>query len=293
MHKRSVQNSVLSSNNSDVTMSNSVTSKNKMLELMSPIRDDLPYDPEKYLKDILIFRNFISNELCDDFIKDLSQIRSIEKKINTHDLLAASAQTYLEHLKNLKAKSDMAKSEFNNALGQWIKLIIIHSSFFCNHMSTKFNVKFKGIEIPESWINSGDVFIQTHSDAEKFNLEKKIWERKQDRDYSSVLYLNDDFENGDLLFPWQNIKVRPEKGMMIGFPASHEFIHKVTKITKGTRYSMSSWASVYKNNNDLINIDTRNKDWVPRPIISTYQNDFGEVSDKLQNFINECKALIS
>lgn len=72
----------------------------------------------------------------------------------------------------------------------------------------------------------------------------KVWRKSVDRDLSFVLYLNDDFEGGDFVFPDLNIRVRPKAGMMIAFPSTQHYLHGVEPVTKGTRYAIVTWMTV-------------------------------------------------
>jgi len=71
-----------------------------------------------------------------------------------------------------------------------------------------------------------------------------IYKKSTERDLSIVLYLNDDFEGGDFIFPDLKLRVRPEPGMMICFPSNHHYRHGVEPVTKGNRYSIVCWAKV-------------------------------------------------
>lgn len=71
-----------------------------------------------------------------------------------------------------------------------------------------------------------------------------IWKKSIDRDLSIVMFLNDDFEGGDFVFPELKVRVRPEPGMMVCFPSNHHYRHGVEPVTKGTRYSIVCWATV-------------------------------------------------
>jgi hypothetical protein len=53
------------------------------------------------------------------------------------------------------------------------------------------------------------------------------------------LYLNDDFEGGELLFKYKpDIVIKPKPGMLINIPVTKEFTHKVTPVTSGIRHTM-------------------------------------------------------
>lgn len=56
-------------------------------------------------------------------------------------------------------------------------------------------------------------------------------------DLSSLFYLNEDYEGGELYFPLQGVKFKPKKGAAYFFPGDKEFIHGVTEIKSGLRYT--------------------------------------------------------
>lgn len=61
------------------------------------------------------------------------------------------------------------------------------------------------------------------------------------RDYAFVTFLNKDFEGGTLYFPNQAIEIDPEPGYSVCFPGTLEYLHGVTEITKGVRYTIASF----------------------------------------------------
>jgi hypothetical protein len=56
-------------------------------------------------------------------------------------------------------------------------------------------------------------------------------------DIGTVFYLNEDYEGGELFFPLQNIKFKPKARAAYFFPGDKNYIHGVTKVTSGTRYT--------------------------------------------------------
>jgi predicted 2-oxoglutarate/Fe(II)-dependent dioxygenase YbiX len=93
-----------------------------------------------------------------------------------------------------------------------------------------------------------DGHYMPHCDGESLwkppGNEPLIWRKSTDRDLSTVLFLNDDFEGGDFVFPEFRVRVRPEPGMLVCFPSTHEYLHGVEPVTKGTRYSIVNWMTV-------------------------------------------------
>mgnify|MGYP003112559718 CR=1 FL=1 len=56
--------------------------------------------------------------------------------------------------------------------------------------------------------------------------------------YTSIIYLNDDFEGGETVVLDKTIL--PEKNKLISFEGNR-ILHKVNKITKGIRYTVPCW----------------------------------------------------
>jgi hypothetical protein len=53
---------------------------------------------------------------------------------------------------------------------------------------------------------------------------------------SAVLYLNDDYEGGELHFKEQGITIKPEAGSIVIFPSVAPFYHESWKILSGNKY---------------------------------------------------------
>lgn len=70
---------------------------------------------------------------------------------------------------------------------------------------------------------------------------------------SSVLYFNDEFEGGEIFFPEFDFVHKPKAGDGIFFPAftkEHSYMHGVTKVTSGKRYTMGLWHTQYEERAD-------------------------------------------
>lgn len=74
--------------------------------------------------------------------------------------------------------------------------------------------------------------------------QTQIWRKTVDRDLSMVLYLNDDFQGGDFVFPDLKIRIRPEPGLLVCFPSNRFYRHGVEPVTQGQRFSMVTWMTV-------------------------------------------------
>ncbi|KAL7837766.1 hypothetical protein SRHO_G00274770 [Serrasalmus rhombeus] len=75
------------------------------------------------------------------------------------------------------------------------------------------------------------------------------------RDYSAILYLNDDFEGGDFIFTELDAKtvtavVKPQCGRVVAFGAGKENPHGVRAVTKGQRCAIALWFTLDPKHNE-------------------------------------------
>ncbi|XP_034553125.1 prolyl 3-hydroxylase 3 [Notolabrus celidotus] len=76
------------------------------------------------------------------------------------------------------------------------------------------------------------------------------------RDLSAVLYLNDNFDGGELFFTNRDAKtvtarVKPSCGRLVGFPSGPVNPHGVTAVTKGRRCALALWFTKEKIYRDM------------------------------------------
>jgi predicted 2-oxoglutarate/Fe(II)-dependent dioxygenase YbiX len=58
-------------------------------------------------------------------------------------------------------------------------------------------------------------------------------------DYSSVLYLNDDFDGGEIYFPDRNLELKIKKGMLVHYSSLTH--HGVRQVKQGHRYTLTGF----------------------------------------------------
>ena len=56
--------------------------------------------------------------------------------------------------------------------------------------------------------------------------------------------INDDYGGGEIYFPKQNVKLKPSAGSLVFFPGDINYLHGVTEVTDGIRYTMPNFWSV-------------------------------------------------
>lgn len=61
------------------------------------------------------------------------------------------------------------------------------------------------------------------------------------RDISAVFYPESFFIGGNIHFPNLDLKIKPEHNMLLIFPSTELYAHRVEKVIEGTRYMCSSF----------------------------------------------------
>ena len=61
------------------------------------------------------------------------------------------------------------------------------------------------------------------------------------RSISVLIYLNDEYEGGEIEFPHFNLKIKPKAGTLILFPSNYAYSHIAHPIISGTKYAIVTW----------------------------------------------------
>lgn len=77
-------------------------------------------------------------------------------------------------------------------------------------------------------------FIEGYGMHEHFDSTKP-------NDIATLIYLNDNYEGGEIYFPELNIFIKPQEGDLVCFPDTPDFVHGVKPISEGTRYTAPRW----------------------------------------------------
>ena len=90
-----------------------------------------------------------------------------------------------------------------------------------------------------SWHNEGFSLLK-YSQGEYYG-EHYDYHPENKRQVTAICYLNNDFEGGELEFPYFDIKIKPQPGMLLLFPSNYAYRHISHTITKGTKYALVTW----------------------------------------------------
>ena len=118
--------------------------------------------------------------------------------------------------------------DFNNKV-KWLKE---------SRESREFCLKYaKGLIPEKSYIRRCDLVRWDEGVGAGVHVDNHQY--YEDLTYSAVIYMNDNFDGGETIFPHLNIERKPKKGSAIIFPSHFE--HGVNLVSKGKRYSMNIW----------------------------------------------------
>lgn len=108
-----------------------------------------------------------------------------------------------------------------------------------------FGKEIRWLEKPQLLRYEPGGYYAPHSDADMYDEPTRLWKRIVDRDLSLLIYLDDDFKGGELIFPNFNYRLRPRAGMLVAFPSDSRYFHGAMPVTEGVRHALVSWASVH------------------------------------------------
>lgn len=93
--------------------------------------------------------------------------------------------------------------------------------------------------------HEGGYYVR-HADSQNYDAETNMWNKVIDRDLGILIYLNEDFEGGELSFYNLNYQIRPRAGAAVLFPSDQRFLHQAETVKEGVRYAIVSWGSLKK-----------------------------------------------
>lgn len=80
-----------------------------------------------------------------------------------------------------------------------------------------------------------------HADSQYYDRKKNLWIKCLDRDYSLLIYLNQDFTGGELYFKKFDYTYHPKAGDLVLFPSNHIYMHEARPVRSGQRLAVVSW----------------------------------------------------
>jgi predicted 2-oxoglutarate/Fe(II)-dependent dioxygenase YbiX len=177
---------------------------------------------------IYVIPSALSHEQCDMLINEYEQ-RSTESGYEacTHAITNILTQSTFRKVELIPQTEtfNIIHNTIGNAIADWIDYLDSFNMF--HTASLKYLIRYSHMYRLMKYDEGG--WIHPHVDFGEFVHG------------SCTVALNDNYEGGEFLFFNGNHKVDLKKGDLMIFPASTFFVHQVTPITKGIRYSVNTF----------------------------------------------------
>lgn len=171
--------------------------------------------------------------------KDAQFVERIEEVLNgsTHERYSWQAATVgdYEVMKNYRDCSDckigqhdlsLLPKEFED-LGKVYEEVISGVRECVKHYSSLYNLSLEYEEVTNFVKYEEGQFFGVHPDS-GFAYFCTV---------SAIGYINDGYEGGEYLMPFQDVQFKPEKGDVIIHPSNFIYAHSSRPVTKGVKYS--------------------------------------------------------
>jgi hypothetical protein len=104
--------------------------------------------------------------------------------------------------------------------------------------------KTYGIEKEKVIVKQDSLSVVRWTEGTYLNLHVDDLGYVTDNHLPVVIYLNNDYEGGEIRFETHGLSFKPNAGDFIVFPGNMHYPHEVTKILSGTRYTLPVWFSI-------------------------------------------------
>ena len=98
-----------------------------------------------------------------------------------------------------------------------------------------------------SMFNINETFFYTESNSLLKYTDSQYYKAHYDGDTSSrrvvspIVYLNEDYEGGEIEFVNFGIKIKPKAGSLLVFPSNYAYRHIAHPVTSGEKYAIVTW----------------------------------------------------
>ena len=180
------------------------------------------------LKDyIVVLKNIVPKETIDivlqeykdsdEWTKSTVESNQINVKTRNCDVINISSPEVIQN--------SLHRQQIDNIVFESVKTCI-----------KKFNDIFEHSHVAEDTgyqllrYNIGQ-FYKQHTDS--FILEPRL--------VTASIHLNENYEGGEFAFFYRKLKYKLNKGDVLMFPSTFMYPHEIMPVTKGTRYSITTW----------------------------------------------------
>lgn len=182
-------------------------------------------------KNIFVIYDFITEEECDILLNECLQSKDSDwQEIN------------YAHADSIKQGSELYE-KYQNYKKQWDK-----TSMTSANINILENIRNRCHDFLDKDLNITDEIFRIkkftksrsldvhHDDAGDFSLRHGL-----------VIYLNDDYDGGEIYYPEFNFQYKPVARSLIIHPANKQYRHGIRQVSRNDRYSISCFSSTITN----------------------------------------------
>ncbi|MEH6589053.1 MAG: 2OG-Fe(II) oxygenase [Halioglobus sp.] len=184
---------------------------------------------------IVIVKDFLSRAQCQSFIRFADKQKRAWLMINDEEKSTEKKVVGKRDPSRVTQHVDIGKKQ--TLVEDWIR------SAVSNCVQPIMGKRAQWFEQPQLLRYGPGGRYTAHSDADHFDYDASQYFRAIDRDFSLLIYLNDDYEGGGLRFIGQDYTYQPEAGSLVFFPSNNMYTHESLPITRGKKYALVSWGA--------------------------------------------------
>ena len=171
--------------------------------------------------------NFLSESECRLLI-------DYQKKHSENDISNWSTKDHDSNWSNRIVKLDKVD---NDSIRRLVEVVKYKISILC---AKSYNVDYIYPEYCDLVYWATGMSLGVHADNMWINRPKEKHFCSH-RDFSAVIYLNDNYKGGKTFFNDNGYEVEPKTGKLIYFTSGKEDAHGVTEVISGDRYTFALW----------------------------------------------------
>lgn len=208
---------------------------------MLPFIGDMPPGIASHLEwvppGLLVLDNYLDTSTCDQWTEYFRQQESTPVRIQKIDDFNPNAEPEFA----LDERRVTERIQLG-ALEKEVKRVVFGA--YRDVILPHFGKELDWVDHPDvlKYVPGGKYIV--HSDNEYWDVSAGRWVRSMDRDFSVLLYTNEDFEGGELYFQNFDIRIKPARGMLVAFPSDNRYMHAAEPVTSGSRFVVVCWSSI-------------------------------------------------
>jgi hypothetical protein len=210
-----------------------------MIKALKEILIENKFNVNEIIENVLLIENFISNEE----LKGLFKIIDTTNEKDWFYLYTAGLKTFcLEKFGSDDVDSLVAEGKFEVTVGWEDKNLDISMHQVSREISKRLQ-KMIDLVDPNLILNGFGSFQRMQSGVQlKSHADQHTDPSIQ---YAAILYLNDDYTDGEFFFEKKQFEIRPKPGSLLIFPGNEEFEHGVRYVGDGKiRYVIPAFIKI-------------------------------------------------